>query len=127
MQKRLVPSLLAAALTLSAVACSSSSTPTPRSAPAPSDSSKTQEVTAVSFKFTPTTMNFGVGDTVTFNLKSTDIPHNFMAAPLGLSLSVDGGKIATQTVMLKKAGSYKAVCTLPGHEGAGMTATINVK
>jgi uncharacterized cupredoxin-like copper-binding protein len=52
------------------------------------------------------------------------IPHDFKIARKKTPL-IGPGKSATLTVNLKK-GSYRYICTVPGHAAAGMKGTFKV-
>ena len=101
----------------------SSATATPAAA---NGAVKTREVQATSFKFTPRDVAFNVGDTVDFTLSAADIQHTYTAKDLGLDIDVSPGKPVTKRVVLAKAGTFKVVCTVAGHEGAGMIGSIKV-
>jgi uncharacterized cupredoxin-like copper-binding protein len=81
-------------------------------------------VTAKEFKFTlkPTSARHG---SVTFTIKNAGkIDHDFKIAGKKTA-KIKRGKSATLTVKLKK-GSYKYLCTLPGHAASGMKGTFKV-
>jgi uncharacterized cupredoxin-like copper-binding protein len=82
-------------------------------------------VSAKEFKFTlkPTSAKHG---SVTFRIKNAGkVDHDFKIAGKK-TRKIKRGKSATLTVNLKK-GSYKYLCTLPGHAASGMKGTFKVK
>lgn len=96
--------------------------------PAPTPSTPgTVDVTMTSFKYTPSSFSFKAGDEVTFNLKSADIPHTFTVKDLGIDWTVEPGKPQTMKAPMSKAGTFRLICTVPGHEGAGMSASFTVR
>lgn len=114
---------LIAAVALVLVACSGGgdkATSTPSAA-------GTVDVSMTSFKYTPSSFSFKAGNTVTFNLKSTDIPHTFTVKDLGIDWLIEPGKPQTMTAPMSKAGTFRVICTIPGHEGAGMSASFTVR
>jgi uncharacterized cupredoxin-like copper-binding protein len=105
-----LPALIAAAIVL----------PIAIAASATSDS-----VTAKEYKFTlsPSSVRHG---TVTFRVTNRGkLAHDFKIAGKKTKI-IQKGKTATLTVTLKK-GSYKYLCTIPGHAAQGMKGTLTVK
>lgn len=86
----------------------------------------TVSVTETEFKFDPKAMTAKAGQ-VTFQIKNSgSVEHNFVVE--GSSIKVEGiqpGQTKNVSSTLA-AGSYKVLCTIPGHQEAGMTGTLTV-
>ncbi len=125
---------LALICTLALTACGGSSTSTgsggtaATKAPtggATTGAGDTVNVTMKDFAFAldKTSVNAG---TVTFNIKNEGpSPHNFVINEKEGSL-IEMGKTATLKVDLK-AGTYKYICNVAGHEQLGMVGNLTVK
>lgn len=143
---RIAAPLVASAALLLAAGCSSSSNASgasgatdmgtmsaPASAPASAAAAQVPagaiKVELSEFKFTPATIDAKAG-TVVFDLVNTGtVPHDLaITTPSGTKTSpqIQAGGQATWQVDLP-AGTYTAVCDLPGHAAAGMKATVVVK
>jgi uncharacterized cupredoxin-like copper-binding protein len=82
-------------------------------------------VAAKEFKFTlrPTSATHG---SVTFRIRNAGkVDHDFKIAGRKTA-KIKRGKSATLTVSLRK-GTYRYVCTLPGHAASGMKGTFRVR
>jgi uncharacterized cupredoxin-like copper-binding protein len=88
-------------------------------------SAKTVAVSGKEYRFTPSSISVSHG-AVTFRFTNR--------GKIGHDLNVDGkttpvinpGKTASITVSLKK-GTYRFICTVPGHSQLGMRGTLKVK
>ena len=82
---------------------------------------------ALEMKFTlsQTTVPHG---TVIFTIKNTGVlPHDFSFGSLGGGTPMlQPGESATLTVQFPKAGKYTYVCTVEGHQEAGMIGALTV-
>lgn len=113
----------AALLALAFAACNSGTgAPTPATPAAGSIA-----VELRNFAFTPKDLRVKVGEPLTFTLKSTDIDHTFTARDVNIDWMMKVGFSTTKTHTFTKTGTYRVICTIPGHEGAGMTGTIVVE
>ncbi len=88
-------------------------------------------VSARSYKFTPSKLRVTKGESVTIALKSTDALHDFVVTGPGNSnrvvVSPTGpGQTKRGTLRIAKPGTYQFYCSLPGHRAAGMRGTITV-
>ncbi|MBI3976136.1 MAG: cupredoxin domain-containing protein [Armatimonadetes bacterium] len=94
--------------------------------PPPPAQGTTVSVTETEFKFDPKGMTAKAG-AVTFEIKNAgSVEHNFIVE--GTDVKVEGiqpGETKTASADLK-AGTYKVLCTIPGHQEAGMTGTLTV-
>lgn len=84
------------------------------------------EVVHDNFTFEPGRMAFNVGETVEFTLVSNDIPHTFTVKDLGIDWEVSK-EPQVQTFTFERAGTFKLICAVPGHEGSGMVGTVEVR
>ncbi|HEV8338706.1 MAG TPA: cupredoxin domain-containing protein [bacterium] len=120
---RLSALLLGTALLVAA--CGGGGGPQGGATPPPAGAS-TVSVTESEFKFDPKAMTAKAGQ-VTFQIKNGgSVEHNFIVE--GSSIKVEGiqpGQTKDVSTTLK-AGSYKVLCTIPGHQEAGMTGTLTV-
>ena len=82
-------------------------------------------VTGKEYKFTLSKKKVRHGS-VTFKFKNAGkLTHDFKIAGKKTKLILKGKSAAPLTVRLKK-GSYKYVCTIPGHADKGMKGTLKV-
>lgn len=79
------------------------------------------------FSFTPKDLKVTAGDPVNLSLKSMDIDHTFTVKELGIDWQVNAGAIAPQTYAFAKPGTFRVICAIAGHEGAGMVGTVTVQ
>ncbi len=86
----------------------------------------TVTVTETEFKFEPKDMTAKAGQ-VTFQIKNDGaVEHNFIIEGTDVKLeAIQPGQTKTASATLA-AGSYKVMCTIPGHQEAGMTGTLSV-
>ncbi len=119
----------ASAIAFAASACSGGDDgPTATPAPPPPGVTAVAPVTLKSLKFEPNSFTFKVGDIIEFRLRTADINHDFTVKDLGIHWDVDSpGKPRTERVTFTKAGEFRLVCTIPGHEAGGMSGKIVVQ
>ena len=94
--------------------------------PPPPGGASTVSVTGTEFKFDPKAMTAKAGQ-VTFQIKNSgSVEHNFIVE--GTNIKVEGVQPGqTKDVSATLAtGTYKVLCTIPGHQEAGMTGTLTV-
>lgn len=85
-------------------------------------------VAASEFALSPAEIVLPAGGAVNLTLENRGaLPHDLTIPALGVHLVAAAGQ--TQTVGLRNlpAGSYAAYCSVPGHAGAGMRATVIVR
>ncbi|MBM4406557.1 MAG: hypothetical protein FJ039_10335 [Chloroflexi bacterium] len=118
----------AAALALTACSGGDDDGPTATPIPPPTGVTAVAAVTLKNFKFEPNNLSFKTGDVIEFRLRTADINHDFTVRDLNIHWDVDSpGKPRTERFTFTKAGEFKFICTVPGHEGAGMTGKITVR
>ena len=122
MRTRVAAAVLAALL-VSVAGCGGSSG---RAQPAGS-----YKVIMTEFKFDPSAITVKPGTTTFFLVNQGSVAHDMVVETqagqrvAGSELVQAGGE-ATFTVDNLAAGSYRIVCTQPGHEAAGMKGTLSV-
>ncbi len=87
-------------------------------------------VTATEMAFSPTTMEVQAGRPVTLTVRNSGmVEHNWQAQVAGeaIMLTVQPRQSASKTFTPQTPGTYKVVCSVPGHEQAGMVATLIVR
>ncbi len=84
-------------------------------------------VEMTSFSYSPGEFRFKNGDVVEFRLSSRDIEHTFTVKELGIDWRIRGGGTGNRTFTFSTPGEYELVCTIPGHEAAGMVGTLIVE
>jgi uncharacterized cupredoxin-like copper-binding protein len=106
----------------------------PAAAPAAGAALPPEQITVTGsddFRFNPSTITVKAGQPleVTFQ-NGGEILHDFTAQQ-GLTTPVviteDGGKSGTATITYAKPGTYKFLCSQPGHDQLGMHGTITVQ
>ena len=120
----------ASAIILAVTACGGDGAKGPTATPPPPPTGVTAvaPVTLKSLKFEPNNFTFKVGDVIEFRLRTTDINHDFTVKDLGIHWDVSSpGKPRTERFTFAKAGEFKLVCTIPGHEAGGMSGKIVVQ
>lgn len=115
--------LTGAAFALSALAgCDPKPTPTPAIA-----TDGVLDVEMRNYLYEPEALQFETGETVEFRLLSVDESHTFTVPDLEINWVVPKeDEPQVQTFTFNRAGTFRLVCILPGHEGGGMVGTIAV-
>jgi plastocyanin len=79
------------------------------------------------FEISPATITAGTGKVVLSVTNDGTMAHNLQVKGLGKKTAdLAAGQSATLDLGEVAAGTYTVVCTIPGHEAAGMTATLVV-
>jgi plastocyanin len=86
-------------------------------------------VEGTEFSFSPSTITVNKGDTVRIVFKNTgEVLHDFSIESLGLKTDLVGpGNSETIEFIPSSSGTFKFICTVPGHMEAGMEGEIIVK
>jgi uncharacterized cupredoxin-like copper-binding protein len=96
-------------------------------APAASAAPRTINVSGVITAFTPKTINVDAGEQVSICLTSKDTDHDLTISDLGFKVvAPKGGPVCKTLTAPAKAGSHKFICSIPGHEQAGMVGSLVV-
>jgi manganese oxidase len=92
---------------------------------APEATAEVIEVTLTEFSIEPGDLQVEAGVPVTFNVTNRgSIDHDFTIDGVDGTATIGSGQTATLDVPALEAGEYKVLCTVAGHEAAGMSATL---
>jgi plastocyanin len=87
-------------------------------------------VALIDFGYDPNPFHIdgGEGQHVTITLQNRGtVPHNLAVPDLGLmSAEVAPGQTATLDFVSDRDGTFRVLCTLPGHEEAGMRGYVSI-
>lgn len=79
------------------------------------------------WKFDPGTVQVASGRSITLVLDNKGaLEHDIQVNGIDLHLHAQARQTAQQTVTFDKPGTYEFVCTLPGHQEAGMKGKLVV-
>jgi heme/copper-type cytochrome/quinol oxidase subunit 2 len=85
-------------------------------APLPVHSSVHQDriirIDARQYAYSPSEIHVNAGDTITFELVSTDVVHGLYVDGYGVSVEADPGQTATLTFTANKPGSFRFRCNV---------------
>jgi uncharacterized cupredoxin-like copper-binding protein len=99
---------------------------TKAAAPAPAAAAgNVLTVTGAEFSFTPKALKASAGKTTIRLVNKGVVEHDFTIDALKIKISAKPGTTSEATVTLKP-GTYKSVCTVPGHLQSGMAGTLTV-
>lgn len=94
----------------------------------PIDGADSTTVTAVDLDFEPDVLELVAGEAVNLTLLNAgDLEHDWDLPAANAHLHAEAGEQDTQAVVVNAPGTYQAICTVPGHAGAGMTMTVEVR
>lgn len=103
-------------------------TSTGDTAAAPVAGARTIEVVAADFTFEPVLLTIPLGDPVNLSLRNEgQLFHDLTVPELGFVLGADSGDAAIGSLRVVEPGRYPFVCSLPGHEEAGMRGELIVE
>ncbi|HUC91792.1 MAG TPA: cupredoxin domain-containing protein [Paenibacillus sp.] len=95
-----------------------------------SDSSgamRSVRIEAADFSFSPAAIDLVSNEKLAITLVNTGtVEHDFEIEGTGIHIHAKPGETVRQVVELSNTGTYRSVCTLPGHLEAGMTAVVKV-
>ncbi|MBK5268732.1 MAG: cupredoxin domain-containing protein [Acidimicrobiia bacterium] len=84
-------------------------------------------VTSTEFGFSPSAITGTVGESINIVLVNDgSVTHDWSIPELGVRIVANPGQQATAGFTLDAAGSYQALCSIPGHAKAGMIGTVEV-
>jgi uncharacterized cupredoxin-like copper-binding protein len=96
-------------------------------APVASAQGRTIAVTGKITGFTPSTITVKAGEKVDIALTSPDIDHDLTIKDLGFKVVADKGATVKGALTAPSSpGKHKFICSVPGHEAAGMVGTLVV-
>lgn len=85
-------------------------------------------ITGEDIKFTPTTIEAKVGQTVNLTLDNIGaLDHSLYIDEFNVKIEAPPGKKVTASFTPNAAGTYKFYCHVAGHTEAGMVGTLTVK
>lgn len=94
---------------------------------ATSDMPHTVDITLTEFSISPKQITVPAGIPVTFNVTNTGAAaHGFTVEGVASTETVEASGTATLETDALRAGSYRVLCTLAGHEPAGMAGALTV-
>ncbi len=80
------------------------------------------------FRFSPDTLRVNDGDTVKINFSNPDVvPHLIDLPAFNQHIALAPGGEFTLEFLADKTGSFPFVCSVPGHEEAGMVGSVIVE
>ena len=74
---------------------------------------RTFHVDASQFRFEPGVLSVNPGDTVTLQLRSTDVVHGLYLDGYDLSVTADPGQTATLSFVADRPGTFRFRCSVP--------------
>jgi uncharacterized cupredoxin-like copper-binding protein len=97
-------------------------------APAASAAPRVINVDGIITAFTPKTINVAAGEQVSICLTSTDTDHDLTIPTLNnfQVVAPTGPAVCKTLTAPAKAGAHKFICSIPGHEQAGMVGSLVV-
>lgn len=97
-------------------------------APAPIGDAPQVDVQAGEFVFDPSRIEIRAGRPVNISMQNRGtLLHDFTVEEFNFRLRAAPGARATGGIQVAEQGSYRFVCTVPGHSGAGMVGTLVVR
>ena len=85
-------------------------------------------VTATDLDFEPESLTMDAGEAVNVQVVNEgELFHDFTLDEPALHVGVEPGETQETSLAIDEPGTYEAVCTVPGHEEAGMVVTIEVE
>lgn len=84
-------------------------------------------IKAEEFSFNPSSLRIAANEKIRITLDNTgDVEHDFEIIGTNIHVHAGPGKKSVTMATIEKSGTYKAVCTLPGHKEAGMISIVQV-
>ena len=126
--KRLLGGALVAALALAMTACAPASSAS--AGKVAGAAGQPVAVTLTDMQFNPAVVTVKAGAPVAFTAANKGVlEHNWHVTIGNETIQIDArpGQTATKTFTPTARGTYRVVCTVAGHEQAGMTGTLVVE
>jgi heme/copper-type cytochrome/quinol oxidase subunit 2 len=86
--------------------------PLPSLWPPAAPAARTFKIEASQFSYSPAEVQVDPGDTVTFQLVSTDVVHGLYMDEYGASVEADPGQTASMTFVANRPGSFRFRCNV---------------
>jgi uncharacterized cupredoxin-like copper-binding protein len=84
-------------------------------------------VVATEWKFEPADVQVQAGKAVRVSLENKGaVAHNFAVKDLAFVVDAAPNQTRTKNFTASKSGTYRVICSLPGHAEAGMVGTLTV-
>lgn len=100
----------------------------PEAVAEPVDGAPQVNITAVDIDFEPATLDLDAGKPVNVTITNEGKAlHDFTLEEAGLHINVEPGQSMTAGLTIDEPGDYRAICTVPGHEEAGMIVDVDVQ
>ena len=97
-------------------------------APPAVDGAPDAQISATEMAFTPDELTLQAGEPLNVTVVNDgDVFHDFDLPAADVHLNLEPGEQATVAITIDEPGAYQATCTVPGHAGAGMTLSIDVR
>lgn len=93
----------------------------------PAPGARELTVSATSFAFEPSQLTVEAGEEIAIELASDDILHDFVIEDGDFHLAAEPGEIAIGGLRIDEPGTYTVICSVAGHQEAGMEATLVVQ
>jgi len=87
-------------------------------------------VTGTEMAFAPATIEFTAGQPVKLTFRNNGMVEHAWQGQIGgetIALTAQPRQSASKTFTPQTPGTYKFICSVPGHEQAGMVATVTVR
>lgn len=84
------------------------------------------EVSGKDLRFSPEKLEVKAGEDVTIVFTAADVTHDFTVEGTDVHVGAEGGQTAKGGLRIDEPGTYTYVCTVPGHEQAGMRGALTV-
>jgi nitrite reductase (NO-forming) len=94
---------------------------------APASLPTSVSITATEFTFSPNSLQVPAGQKVTFTLQNNGVvEHDLTISGTGFSLPARAGQASTGEFTFDRPGILQFICSIPGHQDAGMKGTLTV-
>jgi uncharacterized cupredoxin-like copper-binding protein len=94
----------------------------------PVDGAATAAVTAVDIDYKPATLELVAGEPTNVTIVNEgETLHDFTLEEADVHANVEPGSEVATAVTVDEPGEYQAICTVDGHEEAGMIIDVTVK
>ncbi|HVM19429.1 MAG TPA: cupredoxin domain-containing protein [Egibacteraceae bacterium] len=85
-------------------------------------------IRAVDIDFEPDSLELQAGEPVNVTVVNEGrIVHDFTLEEADVHLDVEPGESAQTSLTIDEPGTYRAICTVTGHENAGMVVEVEVR
>lgn len=93
----------------------------------PVDGAPAVTIDAVDIDYEPATLELTAGEAINLSVANSGTTlHDFTLEAADVHLNVGPGATEVTSLTIDEPGTYRAVCTVAGHEAAGMTVDVVV-